>query len=321
MLWITLAISLAGNSTLAEPLSIGIQNSPASTLILVAKERGYFAQRGLEVDVQVFTAGKFALQAFLSGSVGAVVAGEFPILLAEGRGLRVPVIAEVVTTSHAEVRLLGRRDPGSSSLREYFANRRRIVATSIGGGPEFFLHTILQEAGVTESDVTIVSQRPEDMPAALISGSVDAVTVFEPYARIAELQLGADSVSFTRQDTYRQHYLFAVTDKILEESPQAVIKALLAMRDAEQFVESRPDEAKEILRRATSLSRKVLDDIWENYTFNIGLSTDLESVWNREISWLRHRNVSGNPFIAPNPKSILVPEFLRRTFDLNREAK
>ena len=45
-------------------VTVGIQVSPAMTLVMVAKDRGFFEREKLDVELKEFTAGKFALQAF-----------------------------------------------------------------------------------------------------------------------------------------------------------------------------------------------------------------------------------------------------------------
>src|SRR5882762_2306965 len=50
-------------------VTVGIQVSPAMTLLMVAKDEGFFLRQGLDVELKEFTAGKFALQAFLGGSI------------------------------------------------------------------------------------------------------------------------------------------------------------------------------------------------------------------------------------------------------------
>src|SRR5215211_6884736 len=62
-------------------LTVGIQVSPAMALVMVAKDKNFFDQEGLDVELKEFTAGKFALQAFLGGSLDFAVAGEVPTTL------------------------------------------------------------------------------------------------------------------------------------------------------------------------------------------------------------------------------------------------
>lgn len=122
-------------------VTIGIQVSPAMTLVMVAKDEGFFSQQGLDVDLKEFTAGKFALQAFLGGSIDFAVSGDVPVCLAALQGNQIRVVAQVVDKTVNEVRVVALKDRGTKSASDpgsYFRSQKRKLATSFGGGPEFF---------------------------------------------------------------------------------------------------------------------------------------------------------------------------------------
>src|SRR5262249_44904331 len=127
-------------------VTIGIQVSPAMTLLMVAKDEGFFSQQALDVDLKEFTAGKFALQAFLGGSIDFAVSGEVPVCLAALQGNQIRVVAQVVEKTVNEVRVVALKDeqasdPGNAGA--YFKRKKRKLATSFGGGPEFFTYNFL----------------------------------------------------------------------------------------------------------------------------------------------------------------------------------
>src|SRR5947208_3303304 len=63
-------------------VKMGIQASPAMALVMAAKELGAFDAEGVDVELVPFTAGKFALQALIGGSLDYCVSGEVPVALA-----------------------------------------------------------------------------------------------------------------------------------------------------------------------------------------------------------------------------------------------
>src|SRR2546430_17673869 len=77
-------------------VTVGIQVSPAMALVMVAKDKGFFGQEQIDVELKEFTAGKFALQAFLSGSIDFAVSGEVPVALASLQGNQMRVVTQVV---------------------------------------------------------------------------------------------------------------------------------------------------------------------------------------------------------------------------------
>ncbi len=89
--------------------TMGIQVSPAMALVMVAKDKGYFDEQMLDIQFQEFTAGKFALQAFLGGSLTFVVAGDVPVTLATLQGSNFKVLTQVVEETRNEVRIVARK--------------------------------------------------------------------------------------------------------------------------------------------------------------------------------------------------------------------
>jgi NitT/TauT family transport system substrate-binding protein len=77
-------------------LTVGIQVSPAMTLVMVAEDKGFFDKAGVDVEIKEFTAGKFALQAFLGGSLDIAISGEVPVTLSSLQGNKFRVLAQVV---------------------------------------------------------------------------------------------------------------------------------------------------------------------------------------------------------------------------------
>ena len=82
--------------TTVRKVTVGIQVSPAMTLLMVAKDEGFFSRQGLDVELKEFTAGKFALQAFLGGSIDFAVSGDVPVCLAGLQGNQIRVVTQVV---------------------------------------------------------------------------------------------------------------------------------------------------------------------------------------------------------------------------------
>ena len=100
-------------------VTVGIQTSPAMALVMVAKDKQFFEQEGVEVEIKEFTAGKFALQAFLGGSLDFAVAGEVPVTLATLQGSQFRVLAQVVEKTITEVRVVARREANLTDATAY----------------------------------------------------------------------------------------------------------------------------------------------------------------------------------------------------------
>ncbi len=304
----------AGTGSGQTKVSIGIQVSPAMTLLMVAKDKGFFDQQGLDVELKQFTAGKFALQAFFAGAVDYAVSGDVPVCLAALGGNQSRVVTQVVERTIDEVRIVARKD---ASLKDptdgaaFFKAKKRKLATSFGGGPEFFTYNFLRHNGVPPGQVELLSQRPEDMPASLVSKSVDAISIFDPFAFIAEKQLGAQAVTYRASDLYSELYVLVAHPKQIDKDAETILALLRALRQAQTYTAAHPDEARQILQKYTKLEPAVVDGIWGSFDFRLSLTHQLVTDWNAEANWAKSTGKVTPQTQIPDFSTNIEPRFLQ----------
>ncbi len=285
-----------------QALRIGYQNSPAMALIMVAQDREFFQQAGVDVSLRDFTAGKFALQAFLGGSLDVAVAGDVPIGLALLQGQRLVAFAEVIRDSEDEMRMVVRRSGACdrNGAARYFLNGpRRKIATSFGGGPEWFTVTFLRSAGVPLNRVELVSQSPTEMAGAVSGGDVDGIAIFDPAATTAETMLGEAGCTFADPRAYRQHYAAVTRPELMQGPDPRLVRFVQALRLAERFIAAHPAEAQAIVQRKTAIDPRVLAALWPKLNFGVALDRDLPRLWMHQEEY--HRSKPGASFPAAGP--------------------
>ena len=292
-------------------LSVGIQVSPAMTLVMVAEDKGFFDKAGVDVVIKEFTAGKFALQAFLGGSLDIAISGEVPVTLATLQGNKFRVIAQVVERTINECRVVVRDESPLDTPETYFAAKKRKLATSFGGGPEFFTHEFLKKHTISPNSVELISQRPQDMPAALASGSVDAIAVFDPFARIAEVLLGADGRTFADADIYSELYVVDVREETLLNKRDQLLAFLRGLHDAASYIEAHPEESKAVLMKYTKLEKSIIDDIWGNFIFKPALNHLFLDYTRAEAEWFVGKGTFPPDTAIPDFRTVLFPDLLR----------
>ncbi|MCI0563180.1 MAG: NrtA/SsuA/CpmA family ABC transporter substrate-binding protein [Nitrososphaera sp.] len=293
-------------------VTIGIQVSPAMTLVMVAKEKGLFLKEGVNVELKEFTAGKFALQAFLSGAIDFAVSGEVPVALATLQGNPIRVVTQVVEKTHNEVRVVARREKNVSQPEQYFKKKKRKLATSFGGGPEFFTYSFLKRYEIEPNQIEILSQKPEDMPAALATGSVDAIAIFDPFAFIAEIRMGDKGVSFADPTLYSEFYVLNARPDQITQSPQVIEAIIRALDKAGQAIDKDPESAKAILQKYTKLDRPVIDGIWNNFVFRPALTQTLLEYWKAQAAWARDTGKVTPETEVPDFRTVVEPKFLKK---------
>lgn len=291
-------------------LTVGIQVSPAMGLVMVAEKKDFFKANGLDVELKEFTAGKFALQAFLGGSIDVAISGEVPVTLSTLQGNDFRVISQVVERTINEVRVVAIKEPGLDTPEKYFAKKKRRLATSFGGGPEFYTYNFLKRFKIPANQVELISQKPEDMPAALISRSVDAVSIFDPFARISEIQVGKDAITFTAPDIYSELYVVNVKQQTIDKRREDLTKFLKALSDAAAYMQQHEEESKEVVRAYTQLDRKIIDDIWKNFVFKPAINDLFVQYTSAEAKWAIETGKFSQGTKIPDFKNILYPDLL-----------
>lgn len=266
-----------------DPIKIGVQVGPASTLLYVANDKGFFKVEGVNVELVEFTAGKFALQAFLADSIDLAASGEVPVMYSSLQGNEFYVLTQVVEKTIDEVRIIAQREEGLEDPKEYFTAKKRKLATSFGGGPEFYTYNFLKKHGIT--DIELISQKPEDMPVALQSGTVDAIAIFEPFAYFAEQKLGENGITFTDSEIYSELYVLDAKREWVKENPKTVEGILRALVKAGDYIESNPQEAKLILMKYSKLDKQTIDGIWDNFVYKPALNELLPTYLHAEAKW------------------------------------
>ena len=296
-------------------VKIGIQTSPAMALVMTAKEAGCFDAEGVDVELVPFTAGKFALQALLGGSLDYCVSGEVPVALATLQGNKLTVLSQVVKETVNECRIVVRKDEtAANGPAAYFKAKKRKLATSVGGGPEFFNHEFLKMHGIPLTDVEIVSQKPEDMPAALVSGSVDAIGIFDPFCFIAEKRIGAEGVTFSDNTgkLYSELYVLSVGEKQMEDSKKTAPAVLRALVKAGEIVKNDPEKAKAAVEKHTKLDKETINGVWNSFKFEAALTPKLLEYWNAQAEWAKNTGKAQPETKIPDYRSIIADEVLRQ---------
>jgi ABC-type nitrate/sulfonate/bicarbonate transport system substrate-binding protein len=196
--------------------------------------------------------------------------------------------------------------------KAYFTTRKRKLATSFGGGPQYYTYDFLRHYGLDARDVEILSQRPEDMPAALQTHSVDAISIFDPFAFIAEKRLDGQSVTFSNPTLYSELYVLVARPEQIRQRPQVIDALLRALVQAATFVQQNPSESKQVLAKYTKLESNIIDGIWANYYFKPALAQQLIEYWKAEADWARNSGIVRPTAVEPDFRRWIDASFLEK---------
>ena len=243
-------------------------------LAIVAIEKGYFRDEGLDVEVSKFPTGKLAFDAVLGGAAEFATVAEVPIMYAAMSGQR-PAIIATIERSGKSIKILARKDAGVAKPEDL---RGKKIATFKGSSAEFFLDCFLKKYGMTQKDVEVIHLTPQDMVAALSRGEIAAMCIWEHHIYNAKTALthdGVETIVFVEPDLYVETNNIAVREDYLTANKPTLLSFLRAFRRAEQLVRQSPGEAQAIVARYVGLDQAVLAAIWPDFDFALAFEPKL----------------------------------------------
>ena len=139
--------------------------------VMTAIEKGYFEEEGIEVKLTEFQDGPNIISAMESGSIdiGYIGQGAHKLCI-EGN-------ATIFALSHISNGDAVIGGPGVTSIEDLAG---KTVAYSSGTSSQDILELALSSAGMTMDDIQATDMAEENIPTAIISGSVDAAATWSP---------------------------------------------------------------------------------------------------------------------------------------------
>lgn len=166
----------------AELRTVHVSAAPYPTMagFYMAQESGYFQSAGFNLDVQRISGAPQAIPVLAGGQLDAAFTALSPAFFnAVARGARIRIVAgrEIVTPGYNDCALYGYRPSfprGLADLKEL--KGKRIAVAKKAAVAEYWLDAMLEHAGLTQNDVTVVVLDHAEAVAALATGKIDALT-------------------------------------------------------------------------------------------------------------------------------------------------
>ncbi|WP_168192208.1 ABC transporter substrate-binding protein [Pararhodobacter marinus] len=270
----------------------------------VAADQGFFADHGVDVDLQLAQNGSIIVAGVVSGSAQVGLPTPTVALQAIENGLDLRTFASTnifPETSNAGVVV------GAESGIEAAADLvgKTVGVPGIGGLLDVTMRQWLISQGVDVGDVNIVEIALPQTGDAIRAGQVDAVASVDPFSSRA-VDMGVGRLIGNYLDVIPDGSaagIFVTTAEWAEEHPEAITGMQLALAEAADFIRENDAEARESITRYTTLPAPVV----ANVPFpNLGGALEPETslgFWNRLAleQGLIYELVDLDTFVIPFP--------------------
>lgn len=239
-LLMTLSIALLPLISFSKTIMVGSSPATSSAAIYLAKERGYFKEQGLEVEITDFNNSGAPMTLLLSKGeldvgAGNITAGLFNAI-AEGQDFRIVADKGSIDVNKDYLSLVVKNEHLASGKYKTLKDLKgfKMGLTSLDGvSQEILTEKFLNKAGLKLSDVTFVKLSYAEMNVALKSGAIDASIQIEPFLTKAQLdgiatKVAGGSEVYARQQSGAIFY----SPKFMKENPEEAKKFMVAYAKA-----------------------------------------------------------------------------------------
>jgi NitT/TauT family transport system substrate-binding protein len=263
--------------------------------VVVAHDKGFFANEGILAIVQPYSSGKASMDAVLTGQADIGTVADLPIMFAGMNDQHISVIGTIFKTEK-DHGIVGRRDRGIDTPISLKGKRIGVTLSTSG---HFALDAFLNRQRLSPSEVDMRNYPPEELSHALERGDVDAVATWEPYLTTMRKQLGNNSITFFGQDIYESLYSIAGMREYVTTHPDTVKRILRALTSGAQYCSEHPNAAHQLADaeiKADDLNGKIE---FRPYQFDVVLDQSLLLALEDEARWAI-KNKMSNRKNVPN---------------------
>lgn len=256
-----------------------------SALSIIAQDRGYFRDNGLDVRLKEYSSGPPAVAAMLAGQIDMATAADFVGVSNSFKNEDIRILATQMRAD--SFFLVVRRDHNIAAPADLKGKKIGVTHKTAG---EFYLGQFLILNQLDNSDINISYHTPTEMVDKFIAGSLDAVVTFDPHVNRAQA-LGDSASVWSLQGDQKLSSLLYGTGKLAKKRPEAVERYLRALVQAETFAQNNDTKAQEIVARHLGYDQAYMNDLWSRLVLDVSLGQDLLINMEDQARWAIENNV------------------------------
>ena len=272
--------AFADSGTGTKEIRLGYLPTSGHALTFVAKEQGFFADQGLDVQLSLFPNSADGYNALTAGKLDIIAMGSTApaVYIAKGNDLK--YIGGLMGEGAAAV-VKQDRAAEFGSINDFSGKTIATVRMSTG---DVVFRNAMHEAGIDwEKDVTIQELKsPSIVMDAVKTSKADVGIVWLPYQQISESQ-GLKVV--LNSDTFSPEHpccRFVVSAATLKNDRDSLVNFETALIQAYDYIKTNPDESVKDVQKYVDFDRTVIADSIFSEHFNFSPDPNKKAI---EMWW------------------------------------
>ncbi|PRB69424.1 ABC transporter substrate-binding protein [Arthrobacter sp. MYb213] len=245
----------AANGAL-DKITVGVIPIVDTAPIWLGDKQGFFADEGLDLEIETATGGSAIVPGIQSGSYDFAFSNFISVMVANDKGLDMKFVANGISTTGDTKSDVGsvivKADSKISSPKDLAG--KKVSVNNLSNIGDTTIKSIVKADGGDPSSVEFVEVPFPDAPAALENGIVDAAWILEPFQSVA-LESGAKmlSANFAKFDPELDVAGYFTSTEYAEKNPEVTEKFTRAMNKSLDYAQENPDAVRDIVGTYTKI--------------------------------------------------------------------
>ncbi len=227
----------------AEPFRIGYSVWVGYGPFFVARDKGFYEEEGVEVELVNVEDVKVRFAALAAGRIDALATtvDTMPLYLKPDIAYRYLFALDDSVGGDGVVARTGIETVADLAGKK--------VAFNQGSVSQFYINVLLARAGLSEDDIEVVQMAPGDAGSAFVAGHVDAAVTWEPWLSRGAAAEDGHILADTSTEPGLVTDIFLTSTDVIEERGEEIAAVYRAWNRAVDFVAENPEEAYAIMAR------------------------------------------------------------------------
>lgn len=247
----------------SKTIRFAVELNDHSAAFWIALDKGWFKDKGIDIDYKVFSTGLELAAAMTKGDIDVALACVGPLLMVRAKGVPIKLVAMTHLHGYAIV-----ANPKYSNVTQLDG---KVVSVTGPGSPSWLLVKLVEDKYNVSFDLKLMP--PFVAVGAVVSGKINAASIPEHYVTLAKT-MGA-RVLIRSQEIWPSMpgSGVAVTEELLKDHRDIVVKIVEILARAVKYIKEHPDDAAKIVAKhlasGTSIMRESMKHL--EYTTSINL--------------------------------------------------
>ena len=264
-----------------ETVTIGHVSVESFALLYVAQDQDYFNKNGLDVTIADFSTGTVAVQALTGGAVDIAGSSEYVIAYNALENQNISIIASLGEAQIVD--LIASNTSGILQPSDLVGKTVAVPKSTVG---EFDLGLFLSQNDLSIADITLVYCPPGQLADAVSNGTVDAVVSWQLYSEQVKMALTGGYIVWPLQANEPFFSVLSCRNDWLSSHNQTANKLLSALADAQDYMQSHPEETQQIIKARFNYTDAYIAAVWSRNNCTLTLTPKLQTVMTEEAEWM-----------------------------------